>query len=94
MQNKISIFTIIGFSLSLLSILVCNWYYIAIIFVVVPAIVFCFIGRNKGEKANKTLATIGIVVGIIMFLFTIWAPRFIRAVDRAKEQAAIEQEVR
>lgn len=90
MRNRVSVFTIIGFILSIVSISFCNFAFFTLFLITSPALVFCIIGNKKSNKAGRVLSTIGIVICAFSFVIGIFGPPFIRRVNNAKGTVAIE----
>lgn len=89
MDKRVSAFSIIGFILAIISLTICGVSIFTWIFVTIPAIVFCIIGI-KDNRSKKTLAVIGLCIGIFSLHISIFAPPFIARVNNARGATAIE----
>ena len=91
-EDKVSTLAVIGFVLSIILFIgVTNR--IILFCVGIPAIVFSILGINDKKYTKRGLATAGLVIAIIAMIIGIFAPPFIKSVNKAK-QSQIEVEYR
>lgn len=89
--NKFSPFAIVGFVLSMLSLLVCNYAFYTLFLITIPALVFCVIGLKDRRYLKKGLAIAGLVVSVVSIQIGIFLPRFVAMVDRARQATMLEE---
>lgn len=92
-MKKISVFSIVGFVLSIVSITFCNYAFYTVFLVTIPALVFCIIGI-KDRRYKRVLAVIGLVICVVSLQLGILAPKFISYVNRAKAEVALQEETK
>ncbi len=89
-KGKVTPFGIIGFVASLIALFLCN--YTWVIFVItIPAFVLSIVGLNDKKHTKHGLATAGLVISIIALVIGIFAPSFIRNVNKAKQDTVQEK---
>ena len=89
MNNKISAFSIIGFILAVISLTICGVSIFTWVFVTIPSIILCIIGI-RDKRCKRTLAVIGLCIGIFSLQISIFAPPFINRVNKARGNTAVE----